>query len=350
MAVPRHYGASVTTRLGPVGRLARMANGSGDPGTTTIAVTLEYVDVTLLGIDPDAGEFPPLLRDCVGVLAACGVVPDKTRLVITGDFVRSVQDRGEPDSVYHQNYDTRRNTGMVGGKTIPRPDSTVDVLLHAAMFVPADDDGAEVAIRTLVHEAQHVVIYQNGEAGDDFESAPWARRNFLTSADQVIEEYRAESVASRVAGPSGWNTDGLVALVRTWLKDLRRIAVKEYQFHLDAGKLAYDILQETHTVWKLLAYVVAEQVATDQTLPTSVVEDDLWALSVAPHWAEFTAMLKAVPGGDQRAPRTELDELASNLADVMQRWLLTLGFEFTDMPEGSAFFITDWSLLELELD
>ena len=331
-----------------------MSTGSGELGTATIVVTLEHVDVTLLGIDADAVGFQSLLRDCVSVLAACGVVADKTRLVITGDFVRSVQDRGEPGSAYHENYDTRRNTGIVGGKTIPRPDSMVDVLLHAAMFVPPDNQGdvshAEVAIRTLVHEAQHVVIAQNGEGGGNFASAFWARRNFLTVADQVIEEYRAESVAARIAGPSGWNTDDLVVMVGTWLKALQRIATNEYQSHLNTAKLANDIIQETHTVWKLLAYVIAEQVATDQALPTNVVEDDLWALSIAPHWVEYKALLEPIPGADQRVPRMELDRSVAALADALERWLLTLGFEFTDTPEGSVFVIADWSLLMLELD
>lgn len=324
-----------------------MSDGPGEPGTVTIAVSLEYVDPELLGIDPAEDEWPPLLRGCAEVLAACGVVAGMTRLVITGDFVRSVQDRGEPGSTYHQNYDLERNTGIVGGKTISRPDSTIDVLLHAAMFDPNAEGMAELAIHTVLHEGQHVVIAQNGEADSDFESVPWARRNFLTAADQVIEEYRAEAVAAGVA-PSGWATDDLVESLRSWLEHLQRIALVEYQAHLDAGKLSYDILQQTHTLWKLLAYVVAEQVGADQALPTSVTDDYLWALMVEPHWTEFTALLAAVPHGNQRMSRPDLDQLASDLADVMERWLLTLGFEFTDNPDGAAFFIRDWSLLELD--
>jgi hypothetical protein len=59
-------------------------------------------------------------------------------------------------------------------------------------------------------------------------------------------------------------------------------------------------------VWKFLAYVDAEQVATGQALPTSVVEDELWTRSVDPHRAEVTALLESVPGGGQRASRTDL--------------------------------------------
>lgn len=349
---PLHRLGCVATHLAArVDRLFLVSHDPGQPGAASITVVLEYVDPTVLAVDPDTGEGSPLLCACAELLAACGVVAAKTRLVITGDFVRSVRDRGEPGSAYHQNYDIQRNTGMVGGKTIPRPDSTIDVLLHAAMLVPTengDRSAAEIAMRTLLHEAQHVVIAQNGEAGSDFGSAPWARRNFLTAADQVIEEYRAESVACRLAGQNGWSSADLVATVRKWLDDLQRIAVREYQTHLDVSKLSYDILQQSHTVWKLLAYVVAEQSAAGQALPMSATDDDLWGLMVKPHWEEFIALLKAVPGSDHRTPRTDLDRLADSLADVMQRWLLTLGFEFRDTAEGAVFMITDWALLELD--
>jgi hypothetical protein len=320
----------------------------------SVSLVFEYVDPSVLGTDLETGEFPPLLRACAGALVACGVDTAKTRLVITADFVQSVQDRGEPGSSYHESYDTQRNTGMVGGKTIPLPDSTVDVLLQAAMFVPLEDsedadDVAETALHTVVHEAQHVVIAQHGEASEDFESAPWARRNLLVAADQVIEEYRAELVACGVVGPSGWNTEDLVSSAKTWLADLQRIATVEYQSHLDTGKLAYDILQESHTIWKLLGYVAAEHRVAGHGLPPGVADDELWATMIEPHWDEFTLLLARVPGGDQRIPRGELVRLASDLADLFSNWLVTLGFEFTDHHEGSAFYIRDWTLLEVKI-
>ncbi|MBZ2198460.1 hypothetical protein [Occultella gossypii] len=321
----------------------------------SVALVFEYVDPSLLGMNLEAGDFPPLLQGCAGMLVACGVDTAKTRLVITGDFVRSVQDRGEPGSEYHENYNTQRNTGMVGGKTIPLPDSTVDVLLQAVMFVPLNhaEDAAAVAgsaLHTVVHEAQHVVIAQHGEASGELEATPWARRNLLIAADQVIEEYRAELVACQVVGPSGWNTEDLVSSAKTWLGDLQRIATVEYQSHLDVGRLAYDILQESHTVWKLLGYAAAEQLEARDGLPTVVAEDELWTAMIEPHWEEFTLLLARVPGGDERIPRAELESLASDLADLFADWLVTLGFEFTDHPEGAAFYIRDWTLLALELD
>src|SRR4051812_27264277 len=106
-----------------------MNDHTGGPGAVTLPVALEDVDPERLGIRHEEGAFPPLLRGCAEVLVACGVVPAMTRLVVTGDFVRSVQDRGEQGSAYHDNYNLERNTGMVGGKTIRRPDSTIDVLL-----------------------------------------------------------------------------------------------------------------------------------------------------------------------------------------------------------------------------
>ncbi|WP_169701985.1 hypothetical protein [Janibacter terrae] len=329
-----------------------MTNEKEKPGAV-VSLVFEYVDPSVLGADPEAGEFPPLLRGCAAVLAACGVDTTKTRLVITGDFVRSVQDRGEPGSNYHENFNTRRNTGMVGGKTISLPDSSIDVLLQAVMFVlpeSAEDvrDVAESALHTVVHEGQHVVMAQRGEASEDFESSPWARRNLLVAADQVIEEYRAELVASREV-PSGWTADDLISSAKTWLSDLQRIATVEYQSHMDVGKLSGDVLQETHTVWKLLGYVAAEHRVAGLGLPTSVTEHELWVAMIEPHWPEFTLLLANVPGADERIPRKDLVHLTSDLADLFSMWLVTLGFEFTDTPEGSKFFIKDWTLLELEV-
>ena len=111
------------------------------------------------------------------------------------------------------------------------------------------------------------------------------------------------------------------------------------------SRLSYDILQETHTVWKLLAYLVAELDATDSDIEQSVVESDLWKRMVEPHWGDFIGLLHRVPDGETRVDRSELDALTAELADVLHDWLVTLGFEFADTPEGNAFWIVDWSLL-----
>lgn len=330
-----------------------MSDDPEEPAAGGTSVSFEYANLELLGVDAEAGTAPQLVTECVVLLAACGVDTTKTRLVITGDFVRSVQDRGDPGSTYHENYDTARNTGVVAGKTIKRPDSSIDILLQAGFFVPTDDgddEGPTIAFRTLVHEAQHAVIYQNDEAGSQFEAELWARRNFLLCADQVMEEYRAEAVACRVTSQSGWNTPDLGKTLRAWFEVLQRVAVHEYQDHLDVEKLAYDVLQETHTLWKLLAYVVAELSVTGETLPEGVTDDDLWVLTIEPHWAEFTALLNAVPDGHQRTSRADLDCMAGKLADLMAHWLPKFGFSFRDRSEGSEFLITSWTLLEAELD
>ncbi len=323
-----------------------------DEPAAAATISFEYADLELLGVDAEAGTVGPAISECAGLLSACGVDVSAARLVITGDFVRSVRDRGEPGSTYHENYDTARNTGVVGGKTIKRPDSTIDILLHAAFF---ESDGKElgqdleIGYRTLIHEAQHVVIYQNGEDASDFEGEPWARRNFLVCADQVMEEYRAEVVACRVVSRGGWNTSDLRETVRAWFEILQRVAVLEYQDHLDVGKLAYDVLQETHTLWKLLAYVAAELHVTGETLSRDITDDELWALTIAPHWADFIALLNTVPDGQQRTTRVELQSATENLADLMARWLPTLGFSCRDASEGSEFLITSWDLLLAEL-
>ncbi len=313
---------------------------------------LEYVAPEQIGFASGTTDVPALVQDCAELLVKSGVDPDRTRLVLTGDFVRSVQDRGEPESAYHQDYDLQRNTGIVAGKTIPRPDSTVDVLLHAAMFAPElieDEADVRSIFHTLLHEAQHVAIEQHGEASGNFENEPWARRNLLVAAAQTIDEYRAEAPASTMAGPTGWAGSDIPASLRAWLEKLQA-TVEDYQDHLDVQKLSYEVMQETHNAWKLLAYVVAEEVGAGQQLAPSVLDSDLWVLMVEPHWTEFSQTLREVPLGNERTPRPTLDRHAEALSDIFDRWLRAIGFKFEDNAQGSTFHIVNWQLLLANLD
>lgn len=317
------------------------------------ALVLEYVEAEPLGIrvGPGGPVVPPSLLQCLAALAAAGVVTTSTKLVVTGDFIRSVRDRG--NTAYHANYDIRRSAGEVAGKTIPMPDGTVDVLINAGWFAAGVDEAfndattpvVSGAVRIVLHEAQHVLIAQAGEGGPAFEDQRWARRNLLTAADQVIEEYRAEAVCSGIFG-SDWASH-LVSVLETWHADLERIACVEYQQHLDAGRLSYDIVQQTHTVWKVLGYVVAELTAgSGLKLAPAVTDHALWRLMVEPHWERFTTILSSVPDATQRVSRDVLNSFAGELADECKDWLLSLGFEYSDGPSGASFWIHDWTLFD----
>ncbi|GAB3435084.1 hypothetical protein GCM10027517_03870 [Phycicoccus ginsengisoli] len=307
----------------------------------------------MLGIDPEAPVAPELLTTCASILAVAAVDAERCRLIVAGDFVASVQERSTSD-YYRENYDLRRSTGMVAAKTMTLADGSIDVLVPAGWFSldltsEQADEVRSLAVRAVWHEAQHVAIAQAGESDPEaFVGEPWARRNFLTVADQVIEEYRAERALAGdfVVGGHGWD---LGEVLETWRNDLIRIACVEYQEHLDVGRLWFGIGQECQTIWKLLAYVAATLPADAD--PVASVGDDvsthpLWSRMVGPHWLRFVEILRPVPPGSDRVERARIERFAGDLADELSTWLKTLGFDFSDGADGnSTFYITDWSLL-----
>jgi len=318
------------------------------------AIVLEFADPTWFGMDPEAVEATPDMAACASVLGSLVPDPGRCRLVVTGDFIESVRQRSA-DPYYRDNYSLDRNTGVVGGKTMPMPDGSIDVLLHAMLFTldktPGEAESASrQAIRTVLHEGQHVAMRQAGEADPDYSGLPVGRMSLLTVADQVIEEYRAEAGIEhnfdQFQDLGIWN---IPEVLTAWLDTLARIACVEYQEHLDVGRLWYGIGQETHTTWKLLAYLVARIPASSDpaaAIDPDVVAHPLWQLMVEPHWSRFAAILRAVPTGMERTSRRVIDDAVEQLAEEFEDWFRTLGFALVDDGDQFAFYITDWTVLE----
>lgn len=316
-------------------------------------LVLEHLDPALLGVNPEAGTVSPLIYECLKILGAASLRPAETQLVIAGDFVASVRDR-LPVGPYRDHYDTTRGDGFVGGKTLTLPDGHIDVVMPAGIFVPVEDDDEAarerilIAIRTVSHEAQHVAMGQAGEAEvTEFENEPgWARRNFLVAADQVIGEYRAEAAIDlALRSALAWEPVDILRRVRN---DLRRVALVDYQEHLDVRRLSQEAGQQAHTAWKLLAYVAASLRNDDGTfedLPGDVLGNPRWDEMAGAHWARYIEILGKVPPGSVRIGRAELELYIADLATLLQEWLVDFGFEWTDNEEGSSFLIVGWDLL-----
>jgi hypothetical protein len=326
-----------------------------EAGPALAGLVLDYLDPTAIGVDAEAGTMPPLVYECLKILGAASLRPSETRLVLSGDFVASVRDR-LPDGPNRDNYDTARGDGIVAGKTMTLDDGRIDVVMPAGVFVPVEDDTDAdeerilIVIRTISHEAQHVAMGQGGEsdATDYAGEAGWARRNFLVVADQVIGEYRAEAAVARALRSAlTWEPVDILRRVRN---DLRRIALVDYQQHLDAGRLSQEAGQEAHTAWKLLAYVVAAHRKDDGTfddVPSDVLSDPLWDRMAGRHWSRFVEILGSVPPGSERIGRADLAATIDELATALQAWFVDFGFEWDDHEAGNtSFFIVGWDLLE----
>ena len=322
---------------------------SESPDQHLCSLVLEYVEIEWFGMNADSPAATDLMSQCVGAMSKLVVDPERCRLVITGNFVRSVKDR-LPDSRYRDAYGLDRNTGMVAGKTMDMPDGGFDVLMHAAAFaqevlVDAAEGFTDSVLHTAAHEALHVAIAQAGEKGPSYDGLPMGRRNLMHMAEELIEEYRADC---ELAPTSNWIA-GLPETLAHWRAALSRFAAVEYQQHLDVGRLWEDVVQESNTGWKFLAFAVAEIEPEDRTgaSPSDELKDnELWNAMVAPHWKQFVELLRDVPSGFDRVRREQLAPTVEAIADLLFEWFGTLGFEPADGPEGFAFYIRDWSLLD----
>lgn len=311
-----------------------------------VALVLEDVDPVALGVDAHAQQTPELINFCRAILAAMAVEPDAVRLVITGNFVESVK-RRLPEGDYRDNFDEIRGAGTVGAKTMVVADE-IHVVFPAWLFLPSPDENADLtARRTAVHEAQHVAMEQHGEDEGDFPNEPWARRNLLTIAHQVIVEYRAElgvTEALRRDFETTLNTATPLAL----RDDLVRID-DAYQQSLDIAQLAYEVVQQAQHFWKALAYIAAARRVLNVSGPLAVGsdQDELWEQMGAEHWERFEGTLSLVPSAHTRISSQDMSRVTDDLADTLTSWLESLGFTFKDTEDGlnSIFNIVSRHLL-----
>lgn len=329
-----------------------------------IRLAVDFCDPETLGVR--AGADGAILTDsllfCLGVTSALALRDGEVVLVVTGDFVESVKAR-LPEGPYRDSYDRTRGAGTVGGKTLVVGDE-VHVLLDAWMFYEADviearggdadtvaalrdhaEDRGRLARRTASHEARHVAMEQSSEDEVVLDELTWDRQNFLSVAHQVISEYRAElgvPLDLREEYELGL-TQGSLAALRD---DLRRIATVEYQQHRDVGKLAYDVTQQSHHLWKVLAYLAAARrvfgVPLGEPVPYHPADAENWELMVEAHWATFEKLLNGIPEGGVRIEEGELDEKRTSLADLLFEWLRTFGFAWST----DQFLIESWHLVD----
>ncbi|MHB1010161.1 MAG: hypothetical protein ACYC1E_13170 [Propionibacteriaceae bacterium] len=315
------------------------------------SIVLESVTPEQLGMGAVHPQATPLMIECVRIIGAFALAPERCRLVLTGDFISSVR-RRVADDYYRDNFNLARSTGQVGGKTMGLPAGDIDVLMPADLFDSdlfgdALLDAQGLTLRTVLHEAQHVAIRQAGETWDrDREAYPFGRLNLLSAADAIIEEFRAERAVRLLLNAESFAWD-LVEVLQHWLDALRRISCVEYQEHLDVSRLWEGIGKATLDAWKLLAYAAATERADQGQDPelAHAAEHELWRRMVQPHWERFSTILHSVPDGTERISSTNLDRRANDLADELAEWMHTLGFSVVDDDEGFGFYITDWSLL-----
>lgn len=306
------------------------------------ALMLQHVNPQSIRVDPDTSTVPSEMMLCLQMLANIAADPSRVRLVVTGDFVSSVQARLEQDGV-NTDFDVDRGSGMVAGKTMPQPDGSIDVLIPW-WFFNAELDAeqravtAELAVRTVIHEAYHVAMRQNQQGYEHLDNETWRDRNFLAAADSIVDEYRAEAgvMATFEEDESYWSP---VEVLDTLSRELVA-SVASYQEHVDLERLVVDIGNSCIVAWRALAYIAAVDIADSirSPLTTEVQAHPLWRKMAAPFWSDFRELLQVIPSGGEVMAQGDLSAAIERLSALLGRWQVVLGFVWTD----NYFHVEDW--------
>lgn len=151
----------------------------------------------LLGMVAESWIPTAQVNSARAILALTAVDMATVVLVVTGDMVAST--RWRLPQQQRDSFNDDRGAGTLGGKTMAVLDE-VHVLMpswlyfssesaaslmpesEAAEFLADTEARHELARRTIVHEAQHVLMKQNGEAEVQFaEARRWRLRSCSTS-------------------------------------------------------------------------------------------------------------------------------------------------------------------------
>jgi hypothetical protein len=274
----------------------------------------------------------------------------KTRLVITADLVRSVNDREDRSS---KPFTMERGSGIVAAKTMPpNANGVVDILVPAHWLVsndeagsPTDDVGKYVR-HIAAHEAVHASLFHLAVEPFDVhrrEQFDDAMLQFVAMASEQVEEHLAEYLAGRVADlQEGTTTEQIRGAFEAWRRilaaELPAIPEDDPNYIDRSMRVSFEA---THVLWKMLAYLAAELRSSDNFRPVSAEIRSLseWKSTVEPWWPEYVSLLAKIPMSTD-VDIESTDDVVKSIAELLQRWALGIGFDFHDTSEGAWFQVT----------
>ncbi|MFE4463260.1 hypothetical protein ACFROC_38425 [Nocardia tengchongensis] len=269
--------------------------------------------------------------------------PESVQLVIAVNLADAVQAReNNPD------YNVQRGSGTVGARTMPVGDG-IDVVVDGnklikmasnGMPIP-DPAGVNLMHRTLVHEAQHVIMRQRRSGFEIYgrdEIDGWIAVHMFDIAAKMCDEYRAEFNAIGLTSSSLPQTSDILDVLNSLGTQLTAVEAS-YQASRNVDALLTQVLKVCGHCWTALAYWAAQwrYAETLPDLPEEVAELALWQRYFGDTWAAFAQAFARVPIDLTTTP-SELRTAALDLAKVLDTALETVGFEYDDGP-NRAFYI-----------
>jgi hypothetical protein len=274
-------------------------------------------------------------------------------LVIPDDLAEAVRHR-EPGVPYT----VERGSGLVGGRTMSVDDGT-DVILFADPIGMLDEHGTavlntdpiptKIVRRTLVHEAQHVIMKQRGADFSDYEFSSVKGlfgRQMTACAAKLCDEHRAEWHAIRQT-ESDLPSTGDVADVLQALGQQLAAANQVYQSAPSAPdavhNLAVAVIQACDPFWTTLGYWLAQYRTGDDhiaDIPANIAAMPLWQRYGGESWGFLQKTLVTLPVENLTTSPETLSAAAREVAGSLTASLEQVGFRYEDA--GPAFYINRW--------
>lgn len=317
------------------------AGGAASNNIAPITVTFEHIgdDIQQLLLNESLSP-NQLLSGMAG--AVTSVAPD-ARVVFTGDFVKSVQDRFDAKGVQVA-YGIDRGANTVIAKTMRTVDG-MDVVINVdVLFIDPDTAPQDVHshVLLLLHTALHEGAHAQHHRAEEDSEATFNAMGIRTSADNyyaieagtIIEEFRAELAAEK-------QFPLIHPYIESLYDDLESLSVS-----LSEARAAsrYDVPTAARIVkaagtnfWKALSLAAAHCRATGASLPEVITSSPLWQRYGATLWDKLTGALQQLPDPGQSAQIELLQDVTREVMDVLPRYFVSAGVRLGWDPDGDEY-------------
>jgi hypothetical protein len=201
--------------------------------------------------------------------------------------------------------------------------------------------------RTMIHEAQHVVMPQRNSGFEEYafqtHAGDFPRWDYVVSAN-ICDEHRAEWNAIRLTTRTPPSRDAIVDVLSRLGAELAA-ADARYQSSATTPDDTYRLLEDVYNAcapyWTSMAYWSAQFRGNEQFLAVSSELSglDLWRRYVGSTWETLKEALVGLPVADLKTAPATLQQAARGIAGWVAESLRFIGFRQTIGPDGAAFFI-----------
>ena len=313
-----------TVRLFPrICMVVHMTTDTTSPADVVpVSVKTEYLPDDAIAVLGDRDATPSVvLRAIVGTIIQ--TAPDAL-IVITGDFVQSVQDNFDARGV-KVTYGTKRGANFVSAKTMRNAEGGATIYLPLGLVFGSDDESQEqltwrvsYVLGMAAHEAVHALNHNQAEDSEavfnEMQITTASEVYYATEAGTIVKEYRAQ-VSAELAFPYPGS------FIESLCDDADHFggAVDEARRFVPSDVPAAAAIQGAAgtNLWKAMALAAAESRVRGGELPVSVAENALWRLYAAPLWEAWVAVLSQLPPGNERAGLDRLTAVTRQLMKLL---------------------------------